>query len=595
MTKSLFIRVCVFVFCLYCVQVSSTENIDEKRIHTIIKHHLDQPLTVKNISSIRKTLAQYILNQEDIVTPYLEKKRQASRGQLEGSMTSSYDTNCVTWRIVELDHWGTSTNHLFDVALICQMLRFSSLAKKAGKGAIRQSSNYLQLLMMAEDFYKANLNTLSSRAANKGVQQIRASQEKPSLYQSGNILLRITENELAEEVYVCCLQQQMNWQYIFDIYKKLKKLGKHSTAKLAFDKLLESARQEKKKANNFFYTLYIAQQCAAQEYYQDCKLALKLSIEDEQDYDHLWSCIENAHFYKFDDLRTSGVKKLVKRLRKYPYYSFEKFKIFYLGLLQMGESQGASQVFRIAIKNFKKLFSFPSLVELIAFIKDTNHQESIDYSIQHAIKLCKPQDAYLFDISLGAFVPPSSCLLIVSQLSQRYARPTLALQAADLAIDCALAEFHESPENLLQVLNGLKTSLKKLQYRRLVKKVSHYKEELENPTFNTFPTSSPELFSIYWLCFKEAQGAEIQKFRPWIVIKKPTSYNMGDMVTIVPLSTKRRGGVTSIPIWFKDQEQEIRLDQVKSVDTSRLTVSGGELSQDYHSQLLLAYKNLIGK
>lgn len=123
----------LFSFSLYYAQATPTESINEGFIRTSLNRHLEQPLTHEKISRTRKLIAQYVLDQEDIVTPYLERQRNASRGQLVSSMSSFCDPNCVTWRIVELDDWGTNANHLLDVSLISEMLHWPLLAQRSGE------------------------------------------------------------------------------------------------------------------------------------------------------------------------------------------------------------------------------------------------------------------------------------------------------------------------------------------------------------------------------------------------------------------------------------------------------------------------------
>jgi mRNA interferase MazF len=218
--------------------------------------------------------------------------------------------------------------------------------------------------------------------------------------------------------------------------------------------------------------------------------------------------------------------------------------------------------------------------------------EMLTQGLQQAIEMCKPGDVTFFvnGHSFGLY-DSSSCLLIISALSQKCENKSLSQQAADDAISCALAEPYDTLEGLLGVLKDLTISFQRLEFPILVKKVEYYKSEIESPTLSQTPSVFPKLFDIYWVSLGKTKGAEIKKQRPCIIVTKPTHYGKGDMVTVIPLSTKRKQIISSIPFLINNESQEARLDQVRSVDISRLENYFGSLSVHYRVQLRIAHKN----
>lgn len=76
-------------------------------------------------------------------------------------------------------------------------------------------------------------------------------------------------------------------------------------------------------------------------------------------------------------------------------------------------------------------------------------------------------------------------------------------------------------------------------------------------------------FEVYLISLDPTLGSEIKKTRPCVVIS-PDEMNGLNTVIIAPMTTKSKSYPTRIPIKFAKKEGYIVLDQIRTVDKSRL-------------------------
>ena len=82
-------------------------------------------------------------------------------------------------------------------------------------------------------------------------------------------------------------------------------------------------------------------------------------------------------------------------------------------------------------------------------------------------------------------------------------------------------------------------------------------------------------FDVYLVSLDPTQGAEIQKTRPCIVISpNDMNHHIG---TVAPMTTKGRNYPTRISLTFQRKQGQIVLDQIRTVDKSRLIKRLGKL------------------
>ncbi|TAN55008.1 MAG: type II toxin-antitoxin system PemK/MazF family toxin, partial [Rhodospirillales bacterium] len=77
-------------------------------------------------------------------------------------------------------------------------------------------------------------------------------------------------------------------------------------------------------------------------------------------------------------------------------------------------------------------------------------------------------------------------------------------------------------------------------------------------------------FGIYWVSLDPTQGSEIKKTRPCIVISPEEMNRHLATVIVAPMTSTIKGYPTRVPIATGKKAGEVVLDQVRTVDKSRL-------------------------
>ena len=84
-------------------------------------------------------------------------------------------------------------------------------------------------------------------------------------------------------------------------------------------------------------------------------------------------------------------------------------------------------------------------------------------------------------------------------------------------------------------------------------------------------------YDIYWIDLEPTKGSEINKVRPCVVISpNEMNYNINTVV-VAPLTTKSHKYPTRIEIELNGTVSWIVLDQIRSIDKTRLIRKAGEL------------------
>jgi len=81
---------------------------------------------------------------------------------------------------------------------------------------------------------------------------------------------------------------------------------------------------------------------------------------------------------------------------------------------------------------------------------------------------------------------------------------------------------------------------------------------------------SPKRFEIYLVSLDPIRGSEMRKTRPCLVVS-PNEMNLHlNTVIVAPLTTTSRGYPSRVPARVQSKTGEIVLDQLRTVDKSRL-------------------------
>ena len=85
----------------------------------------------------------------------------------------------------------------------------------------------------------------------------------------------------------------------------------------------------------------------------------------------------------------------------------------------------------------------------------------------------------------------------------------------------------------------------------------------------------PKRFDIVLVNLDPTVGGEIQKTRPAMIVSPEEINRHLKTVIIAPMTTTLRSFPTRIPLTFQGKKGEIALDQIRTIDKSRITKTLG--------------------
>ena len=99
-------------------------------------------------------------------------------------------------------------------------------------------------------------------------------------------------------------------------------------------------------------------------------------------------------------------------------------------------------------------------------------------------------------------------------------------------------------------------------------------------------------FEVYLVQLDPTRGSEIRKTRPCVVVS-PDEMHQARTVIIAPMTTGGRAYPTRIPISFQGKKGFIVLDQIRTVDRTRLVRSLGVIDQESGLQALAVLQQIF--
>lgn len=93
-------------------------------------------------------------------------------------------------------------------------------------------------------------------------------------------------------------------------------------------------------------------------------------------------------------------------------------------------------------------------------------------------------------------------------------------------------------------------------------------------------------FEVYLVDLNPTRGSEIFKTRPALVVSPDEMNKFLKTVIIAPMTTKGKKFPTRVDCHFAGKEGQIALDQIRSVDKSRLVKKMGEIEVAYGQKAL---------
>jgi mRNA interferase MazF len=86
-------------------------------------------------------------------------------------------------------------------------------------------------------------------------------------------------------------------------------------------------------------------------------------------------------------------------------------------------------------------------------------------------------------------------------------------------------------------------------------------------------------FEVFLVRLDPAEGREIRKTRPCLVVSPDEMNRHIDTVIVAPMTTKGRAYPTRVPVRFRRKAGQIVLDQIRTVDKTRLVKRLGQIDE----------------
>ena len=102
-------------------------------------------------------------------------------------------------------------------------------------------------------------------------------------------------------------------------------------------------------------------------------------------------------------------------------------------------------------------------------------------------------------------------------------------------------------------------------------------------------------FEVHLVRLDPVEGHEIQKTRPCVVISPDEMNRHIRTVIIAPLTTKGRPYPTRIPLRFQGKNGQVVLDQLRTVDKTRLVRRLGKISDRTVREVLGCLGNMFAQ
>ncbi len=102
-------------------------------------------------------------------------------------------------------------------------------------------------------------------------------------------------------------------------------------------------------------------------------------------------------------------------------------------------------------------------------------------------------------------------------------------------------------------------------------------------------------FDVFLISLDPTRGSEIRKTRPCLIISPNEMNDHIRTVIVAPMTTKGRTYPTRIPCTFQGKSGQVVLDQIRTVDKSRLVRRLGTISPSVQKQVLNALQELFAK
>ena len=100
-------------------------------------------------------------------------------------------------------------------------------------------------------------------------------------------------------------------------------------------------------------------------------------------------------------------------------------------------------------------------------------------------------------------------------------------------------------------------------------------------------------FHVYLVTLDPTLGSEIKKTRPCVIVSPDEANRHLATVIIAPMTTKGRNYPTRVPCRFQGKSGQIVLDQLRTVDKTRLVKRLGQIGPSIRGAVLAGLAELL--
>jgi len=100
-------------------------------------------------------------------------------------------------------------------------------------------------------------------------------------------------------------------------------------------------------------------------------------------------------------------------------------------------------------------------------------------------------------------------------------------------------------------------------------------------------------FDVFLISLDPTRGSEIRKTRPCLVISPDEMNDHIQTVIVAPMTTKGRQYPSRVPCTFQGKRGQVVLDQIRTVDKTRLVRKLGTISSSVQRKVLDALQEMF--
>jgi mRNA interferase MazF len=102
-------------------------------------------------------------------------------------------------------------------------------------------------------------------------------------------------------------------------------------------------------------------------------------------------------------------------------------------------------------------------------------------------------------------------------------------------------------------------------------------------------------FDVYLVSLDPTVGSEIKKIRPCLIISPGEMNRWIRTVIVAPMTTKGQPYPTRVPCEFQGKQGQVVLDQIRTVDKSRLVQKLGRIDKSTQREVLVTIAEMFAE